>query len=192
MVFFLLDYHLRRLSQSAEYFDYELDPQQIESDLMQTMDGQNVATKVRLLVSRQGEVQLELVALNANQSTKTYRVKLAQQPIDSNDVFLFHKTTQRSVYQAFANLYPQFDDVLLVNEHGEITESCIANIAVKINGIYYTPPISSGLLGGTYRQYLLDNDQLVERIIDKDLLASADEVYLLNSVRKMWPVCVEF
>ena len=43
---------------------------------------------------------------------------------------------------------PGYDDVLLFNEKGEVTESTIANMAVEIEGKLCTPPVQCGLLPG--------------------------------------------
>ena len=55
--------------------------------------------------------------------------------------------------------------MILVNDRGEVTESTIANLAVRIDGAWCTPPLDSGLLGGTYRAVLVGDRTLVERPI---------------------------
>ena len=190
--FFLLEYHLNRLQQSAEYFEFNADSSQIIAKLEQAVEAQTGAKKVRLLIAKQGHIQVQVVDLAQPTSSQPYRLKLAEQPIDSRDVYLFHKTTQRHVYESFSQLYPDYDDVLLINEKGEVTESCIANLVVEIDGLNYTPPVESGLLNGTYRQYLIDNKQLIEKTIDKKMLKAASQISLINSVRKSWPVVIEY
>lgn len=190
--YFLLDYHLKRLQSSAEYFDFPVDLKAVVSALEQAVDLQREQKKVRLLAFKDGQIQVQLYDFNVNAPEQAYRVKLAEQPVDERDIYLFHKTTQRSVYRSFSERYPEFDDVLLVNEQGEVTESCIANLMVRIDGVNYTPPVSCGLLNGTYRQYLIDKCELKERIIDKNTLLTAEKICLINSVRKSWTVSVEF
>jgi para-aminobenzoate synthetase/4-amino-4-deoxychorismate lyase len=80
---------------------------------------------------------------------------------------------------------PGYDDVILWNERGEITESCIANVVVEIDDELYTPPVSCGLLPGTFRAWLLDKGKIRERVILKEELSRVSNVYLINSVRKM-------
>ncbi len=60
------------------------------------------------------------------------RVRLAQEPVNSADIFLYHKTTRRGVYEEAMRTVPDCDDVLLWNERRELTESCVANIVVEI------------------------------------------------------------
>jgi para-aminobenzoate synthetase / 4-amino-4-deoxychorismate lyase len=67
--------------------------------------------------------------------------------------FLFHKTTNRDIYDQAA--IEGYDDVLLFNENDELTEFTIGNLVVKMDGELFTPPIECGLLAGTFRAELL-------------------------------------
>ncbi len=139
-------------------------------------------------MGKQGEVRATTSEFVAMQPGKPYRLILAEQAVDESDIFLFHKTTKRRCYEGFSQLYPDYDDVLLQNRRGEITESLIANLIVEIDGQKYTPPLECGLLAGTCRQYLLDKGFVSERTIYRSDLENADKIYLANSVRKTWQV----
>ncbi len=108
---------------------------------------------------------------------------LAAGRVDSNNPFLYHKTTHRSVYEEALAKRPGFDDVLLYNERGEVTESTRANVLVRMDGMLYTPPVACGLLAGTMRARLLEQGEIAERILSPADLARAEEVLLVNSVR---------
>ena len=110
-------------------------------------------------------------------------MELAAQPVDSADVFLFHKTTHRQVYEAARAGCTAGDDVLLYNQLGQVTETCRANIAMRIDGELWTPPVSCGLLAGTFRARLLAEGKLRERVIPLHMLETCDELFSLNSVR---------
>jgi len=112
------------------------------------------------------------------------RVKFAATPIDSNNPFLYHKTTHRKVYDDALASVSDCDDVLLWNERGEITESTIANIVLEIEGKMYTPPVSCGLLAGTFRGVLLKEGLLTERVMTREDVQNAAQLFLINSVRK--------
>jgi para-aminobenzoate synthetase/4-amino-4-deoxychorismate lyase len=92
------------------------------------------------------------------------------------------------VYEAARAACPGCEDVLLFNEQGEVTESTIANVAVDIAGKFATPPVSCGLLPGTLRAHLLQQGELVERRITVAEVLKAPCVFLLNSVRGVYPV----
>jgi para-aminobenzoate synthetase/4-amino-4-deoxychorismate lyase len=112
------------------------------------------------------------------------RLKLAPTPVDSANAFLYHKTTHRQVYEAARAACPDCDDVLLWNERGEITETCIANVVVELEGELFTPPVQCGLLPGTFRAWLLDQGKMRERVITIEALKQSECIYLINSVRK--------
>ena len=61
-------------------------------------------------------------------------VALDDVPQDPRDVFLFHKTSRRQRYEEARRRHPDADDVVLINDRGEVTESTIANVAVRIDG----------------------------------------------------------
>ena len=98
---------------------------------------------------------------------------------------MFHKTTRRAVYDERRARHPDADDVLLVNDRGELTESTIANVAVKLDGKWYTPPMEAGCLPGVYRSVLLEEGRLTERRIDLADLESCEGIAVVNSVR-LW------
>lgn len=78
---------------------------------------------------------------------------------------------------------PDFQDVLLWNEEGFITEFTNGNVVVKINGDLYTPPVESGLLAGTFRQELIRKKEIKVENISKADLNNAEEIWFINSVR---------
>ena len=125
--------------------------------------------------------------LGKQSDSKLVRVAFAARRVDSNDPFLFHKTTHRSVYETALRSQPDCDDVILWNERTEVTESTIANIVIELDGIKCTPPRTSGLLAGTFREELLETGKIEERVICKDELAAAEAFWLINSVRGWMP-----
>jgi para-aminobenzoate synthetase/4-amino-4-deoxychorismate lyase len=114
-------------------------------------------------------------------------VKLAldDDPVDTASPFLFHKTTRRALYEDRSSRYPDADDVLLINDKGEVTESTVANVVVRLDGRWVTPPVESGCLPGVYRSVLLEEGRIHERVVTLDDLGRADAVALINSVR-LW------
>ena len=187
--YFLLDRHLARISLSAEYFDFAIDGAGIRDrlqSLSNTLHGER--HRVRLLLAADGSISLSETALGPVRQSNGVRVRLAARPVDADNVFLYHKTTHRKVYDDALAGAGDCDDVLLWNTDGFVTESTIANVAVRIDGQLYTPPVEAGLLAGTLREELLQSGKLVERPVRTDELSSAREVFLLNSVRQMYAV----
>lgn len=182
---FLLPYHLRRLSESAEYFGFVFDLQQVRIRLDETAASlPPEAHKLRLALERSGQVSCQAEALSAIAKPKRARLGLAAQPVDSRDVFLYHKTSRRQVYQEARLSCPDCDEVLLWNERGEATETDTANLVVRLDGRLFTPPVACGLLAGTFRAWLLDQNQVQERVIKVTELVKCDRIYVVNSIRK--------
>ena len=186
---FLIEQHLERLKRSAEYFSYRFDPCAMRSELARVeVDFQGIPQKVRLTVSKDGEIDLQHAPLT--RLANPAEIGIARSPVSSNDRFLYHKTTRRGIYRKALAECPGFEDVILWNERGEVTESCIANVVVELDGELLTPPVESGLLSGTYRAWLLEQGKVKERRILLSELERCSQVYLVNSVRGMWKVGV--
>jgi para-aminobenzoate synthetase/4-amino-4-deoxychorismate lyase len=182
--YFLLDYHLKRIEDSAEYFDIPIDMNRIKEELNALAKFQsNIAKVIRLLVAQDGAISYE-ERIFSNEHNNIVRVRIAKLSVNSSNPFLYHKTTHRQIYNDALNASPETDDVILYNERNEITESCFANVVLELNGKYYTPPIECGLLGGTYRAWLLDQGKIEERLIKLEEIQNYETLYLINSVRK--------
>jgi len=182
---FLLDYHLKRLQNSAFYFDYLFDHNAIQARLDHFLKKMDDSKRIlRLLLNEKGKIKIESQSLPKITENSIVNIRLAKFPVDKEDIFLYHKTTSRDVYEQAKRDFPECDDVVLWNDDNDITESTIANIVIKENDFYYTPPVNCGLLNGTYRQWLIDNGKLNEKVITVEHLRNCSEIYLINSVRE--------
>jgi para-aminobenzoate synthetase/4-amino-4-deoxychorismate lyase len=176
---FLLERHLERIRSSAAFFGF-----QISAELERLLDKnpRSGSWKLKLSLGKDGRLTTETSPLSNHSTLK--RVALAKSPVDCSDRFLFHKTTNREFYTAQINSRPDCDDIIFWNERGEVTESSIANVVVSIDDQLFTPPISCGLLAGTFRDQLLAEGKIKERVITVEELHNAKELFLINSVRK--------
>lgn len=188
--YFLLDDHLTRLADSSAYFSRPVDMEAIREKLNAlALELPPRPHRIRLVVPQENRPTLEAHTLFP--PPQPYRIRLAKRPINSRDPFLYHKTTYRRVYEQALAESPGYDDVLLWNEREEVTESCIANVLVKMDGRLLTPPVHCGLLPGTYRSLLLKQGKVTEEIIHVQDLRRCSRIYLVNSVRGMWEVSLE-
>jgi para-aminobenzoate synthetase/4-amino-4-deoxychorismate lyase len=186
--YFLLDEHLDRLWSSANYFGFDCDAAGARRALATAADT-FVAKRyrVRLLLDRHGDIQIEHLALGDSNGRGPVRLRLARRPVDDRNPFLYHKTTRRDVYDKARAEAGDCDDVVLYNEQGLVTETCIANVLIERSGRRVTPPVSCGLLGGTYRTHLLERGELSEEKIRVSELAPRQSIILINSVRGEYP-----
>jgi para-aminobenzoate synthetase/4-amino-4-deoxychorismate lyase len=173
------------MESSARYFGFRFDAEAAAAALKQAVAETPGRSLVRLTLGRGGALATEVRGLPPGD--EHVRVALDDAPVDPTDVWLFHKTTRRAPYHRRREMRPDVDDVILVNGRGEVTESTIANLAVELDGAWVTPPISSGLLPGTYRAVLLREGRLTERPVTVAELRTATGLALVSSARGWRP-----
>jgi para-aminobenzoate synthetase/4-amino-4-deoxychorismate lyase len=181
-----LEEHLRRLRESAEYFGFPCCHEAAAEELAALAAGLPAAPhKIRLLAARGGNITCRAEPIRDGNFPDPVKLELAAGPIDASDVFLYHKTTHRAVYAAAQAGCRAGDDVLLYNQQGEVTETLRGNVVVRCGDDLWTPPISCGLLAGTYRARLLAEGKIGERVIPLEMLSVCDDLFFINSVR-LW------
>jgi para-aminobenzoate synthetase/4-amino-4-deoxychorismate lyase len=183
-----LDEHLERLAGSAGYFGFRFEPEAAAAALKRAIAEVTGTSVVRLTLARDGGLSTDVRDLSP--ADDPVHVALDDKPVDPSDVWLFHKTTRRAPYERRRERRPDVDDVLLVNDRGEVTESTIANLAVRLDGVWVTPPVNAGLLPGTYRNLLLREGRMTERPVTVDDLRGARELALVSSVRGWRPAAL--
>jgi para-aminobenzoate synthetase/4-amino-4-deoxychorismate lyase len=204
--YWLLDLHIKRLAESAGYFLYPFELENLKAELENLAedfrkDGSTGMRRVRLTLSRQGEISLthtELpegsipvidpaVIMKQEETTELPRVVFSRSNTDSHSPFLYHKTTLRELYDAeqAKAVNDGYYEVLFVNEKGEVTEGSYTTIFLQQAGKLITPPVSCGLLPGVFRSHLLQEfpDLVKEESFTLDDIDRADVVYVGNSVR---------
>ena len=182
--FFLQEKHVARMLDSAAYFDILITKEKVEDYLQQIGSEFFRPQRVRVLLDQAGNLRHESAAFEMPVDNQTLKACLAKKPVDSSNIFLFHKTTQREVYESTRKDSEEFDDVLLYNESGELTEFTIGNLVVELDGQLLTPPISCGVLAGTFRAYLVEKGQVVERTVTIDELNKSTKIFRVNSIRR--------
>jgi para-aminobenzoate synthetase/4-amino-4-deoxychorismate lyase len=177
-----LDAHVGRLRESAGYFGFAFD----EADVRAVLEDAGAATdrpmRVRLRLTRTGKTEIGVAPIDAG-DLHPIHVAVDDHPVDPTDVFLFHKTSLRARYEEARARHPAVSDVLLTNDRGEITESTIANVAVKLEGHWWTPPVDAGLLPGVGRLWALESGEVAERPIRVRELTGAEEIALISDTR---------
>lgn len=185
----LLEHHLDRLGDAARYFGFGFSREAVRAALEahgraeQAGQGRR-RLKVRALLGRAGSIRIESAPLSAMIGA---RIGIAQQPIEIKNPFISHKTTNRRIHdeaiRAANSGTRAVYDVLLWNEDGYVTESCCANVVVRLDGGLVTPRLDRGLLPGVFRRALLERGTIVEGDLTTDDLYRAAQLFLVNSVR---------
>jgi para-aminobenzoate synthetase/4-amino-4-deoxychorismate lyase len=181
----LLPLHMERLAASAVYFGFACDRDAVEAAIrgrLRALDRERY--RLRLLLDCDGAVTLTQTLLG-DQAAEV-AVCVSEQRVESHDLYLRHKTTRRALYERefAAARAAGYDDVLFLNERGEVAEGAISTVFVRRDGRLATPPLSAGVLPGVLRRSLLEGDDgAMEETLTLDDLRDAEAVYIGNAVR---------
>ena len=191
--FVWLDLHLERLAASAAYFGFPVNHLAVVAALQRHMSGATEPHRVRLVVGRDGAIDIASGTLTAPlhlvmvPAADPVWFSIDEVPVNANDVFMFHKTTRRHAYDTRLKRHAAADEVLMLNTQGDITEFTNGNVVVELDGVWVTPPVSAGLLGGVFRAHLLARAEIIEDTITRADLARAAQIAFINSVRGWRP-----
>ncbi len=179
-----LDRHLSRLAASSRYFRRPYDEDRVCAPLSAVTPPPE-PLRVRLTVDPDGTPTVSVASIEERRAP--VRLAIDHEPIDTTDVFRYHKTTHRTAYDEAVAHHPEADDVIATNDRGEVVETTIGNLLVRFGDDWVTPPIESGCLPGVERERLLEAGEVREATVTLDQLAGADEIHVVNSVRLRRP-----
>ena len=193
---FLLEKHLNRLKCSAVHFGFFLDLKEIRSSLrnyekeLRNSSERIDVFRVRIIVCKTGKFRISHDKVPPADHVE--RAAIAVQRIDPENRFLYHKTSNREVYNRAVRIADEIGlfDIVFLNEKGEVAEGARSNVIIRKGSQYFTPPINCGLLPGLFREFLLESQDmhLQERVLYSKDVFCADEVFLCNSVRGLQKV----
>lgn len=181
-----LDAHLDRIAASCAYFGFPFEREAARALVVEACLALPPGLHRVRLTAGSGGARVESAPL-APVPAEPVRVLLAATPTRSDDLFLRHKTSVRSRYDAAwraAEAHGAFD-ALFFNERGELTEGGRSNVFVRIDGRWFTPPLACGLLPGVVRAVMLGAPawKASERVITRAMLEQAEDIVVCNSLR---------
>lgn len=182
---FLFNEHLERLKSSANYFIFNFNLEKIKNEILEAVESltSEKQFKVRLLLNKWGKTTI--IFSKIKPTLNIGKAIISNHRINSENKFQYFKTTNRELYnKEYKKFQKEYDDVIFLNEHSHISEGSITNVVTKIDNNYLTPPIEEGILNGCFREHLVQQEQIVEKSITKEDLLKADELILINSVKK--------
>lgn len=137
--------HLARLRRSAGLLGWRV-PEIAPS-------GPDDPARLRLTLAADGTVEWTVAPLPLTKAE--WRVGLASGRLQSKDPWLRVKSTKREVYdRARAALAEGLDEVIFLNERGEVCDGSITTVFFDRGQGMRTPPLSCGLLPGVLRAEL--------------------------------------
>ena len=200
-------YHWERLFNGLQQLYFKLpvlyNPEYFENEVLKTVRKNKLEKlcRVRLQlfaaggglysseVNRPGYIiecfplETDVVKLNANGLS----VGMSNGLNKSIDSLSNMKTCNALIYAIAAKQAREnkWNDALILNQHGNIIESTIANIFWIKNGNLFTPPLSEGCIAGITRRYITEQITVTEQKLTWEELLSANEVFLTNSIRRI-------
>jgi 4-amino-4-deoxychorismate lyase len=183
--FLRFERHLARLYASAKTLGFQYDPERIGEVLRDAVGETATPLRTRLVLSPHSAVHVSTQPYEPLPAHKIWNLRIARTRLDSADPLLRHKTSRRETYMRARSEYQvhQADEVILLNERGEICEGTITNVFVEDDGVLLTPPTVSGLLPGVLRAELLDEGRARETVLTPDDLTDGRRVLVGNSLR---------
>lgn len=154
--FLRLEQHMRRLSRSADALGFR-QPEKLLARLEENVGGDDML-RVRLVMDHRGRSEISVEPLSVVPHDAVWRVCIAQKRLDSGDSFYRHKSSRREPYEMARAEFPadEIDEVLLLNEKGEVCEGTSTSLFVEEHdGTLLTPPLDSGILPGVLRADLI-------------------------------------
>lgn len=112
------------------------------------------------------------------------QARLVEQSHSLDSPYIFFKTS----YRPHLSIGPH--EQIYYNHEGQLLETSIGNLVVKINGQLYTPPVQLGILNGIYRQHLIAQKELKEKVLTLEDLKQAQAIYACNAVRGLYELSI--
>lgn len=184
--------HMARLESSGRVLGFQFNMEAIEQRLAQNLGGMD-SLRVRLTLAPDGAVDITTAAFQPLAPGTVWRIAIATTALSSSNPLLRHKTTRRQVYNVAREEFSasEIDEVILLNERGEICEGTITSIFIdRGDAFLITPPLESGLLDGVLRRELIGNMKAREQVIRFADLIAARRVFVGNSLRGLIPAAL--
>ena len=206
---FAWERHWARITRDAAAFHVPLpsDPEKLHRKLLELVEANGAPeSTLRLVIVRNGggmwanpspDRPSDVIALTADSKEWGEGAKLVYQPNGRHAACPFAGTKILSWAMNLTWLENAqargFDEVILLNERGEVAECTSANIFAAVGNQVWTPPLNSGCLPGITRELLLGEIHvpgidIVEKALTPRDLESADEVFITSTTRDLLPV----
>jgi 4-amino-4-deoxychorismate lyase len=183
--FIRLDRHLARLTVSARSLGFILSEGAVMDTLEACARGEG-ALRVRLTLRTDGTAEASAQPYTPMPAGAVWKLAVAKSRLRSDEPLLRHKTSRRAVYDAARAEYSrdEADEVILLNERGEVCEGTITNIFLDAGrGEFLTPALTCGLLPGVLRAEMIEEGRAREAEIYLDTLTEAKQLFVGNSLR---------
>lgn len=170
--------HIDRMEATCERLRFPFERGAVLMALGDAVD--DIPARVRVTVNAAGTVAVQIGDVVP---VGRWRVGISDVVLKSDDPWLSVKTTKREIYDTARAGLTELDEVLFLNERGEVCEGTITNVFADLGDGLVTPPLSSGCLPGVLRSEMLGSGQAVEGVLTADDLKRAKTLFVGNSLR---------
>lgn len=170
---------------SGRYFGYQIEEERLVATLDQVVAEHTEPSVVTLLVDRDGSVEVSVAPAPRWQEepgVDLLTAAVAEDRVSTENVYLFHNTTNLRLADALRRQHPEVDAVIYCNERGEVAGAIGGSVVVRTGDGWVTPPRESGNAPGAYRDRLVESGLVAVRAFDVELLFAASEVALVDDV----------
>jgi len=205
---FAFERHWERMHRDAAklHVPFPTDPAELKSQILRLIEANsawNATLRVMVVRNRGGlfegpdlERDFDVLAFTKDLSPWGSSVRLTVKP---NARFSANEFSGCKMLSWSENLtwYEEarqrgFDETILLNERGEVSECTSANVFTATEGEVSTPPLDSGCLPGVTRELLLDvvrvpGIKVTERALKPQDLERADQVFITSTTRDLLP-----
>lgn len=187
--FLRLELHLARLERSAIKLGIPFSASAVRDALEAKVRDSRTTLRVRLTLSEDGCVDVTARPFEVPEKDLTIRCAVSEHFVRSADLLARHKTNWRDLYDSERTKWEArgVDEVVFLNERGEIVEASTTNVFIRSGGRLQTPPLASGALDGCLRRSLIEDGSCIEAVLRLEDLKRADAVFLGNSLRGLMP-----
>lgn len=195
---FLWEKHWRRLNGSAEKLGIDLSEyteEIVHGALAEIISVNNITNaRARLtfydespsgIWSLRGERQTSLLIMTADLREVSANYRLTVSPFRVNSASPIANVKSCNYLEKIIALEEAvrrgYDEAVQVNERGVIASACMANIFWLAEGKLFTPPLTTGCLAGTTREFIMEKSPCVENEIGLETLRKADAIFLTSA-----------
>jgi len=200
----LIKYHYNRLKEGVTALNFQLPPyfdiQYLESSILKLIQENDIkkAARIKVMIWRKKggyytpESQASNILIRANihhEEKEVLRNVGISKTIRNHHSSYSQFKTLNSIKYIIASIEKEdagFDDLIILDGKGHVSELLYSNIFWIKNGIFYTPSLETGCIKGVMRSFLIDRLEekglsLKEANIVPEKLLQADHVFATNA-----------
>ena len=179
---FELARHMRRAATAARKFEIKLPGEELIRDAIAALliaEPQHLG-RLRLLFSKEWFVAVHQSYVEIAEPAKLTVIDESRlvDPIAFKTFPYSHRTGLLQLAQRDG-----FDEIICVNESGEITEGAVSNFLFRIDGNWITTPLSAGVLPGVQRSVVIERCGVTVQSLTRKEMERVDSAIVISSLK---------